>query len=268
MSNNAGAFINKKQLICYFEKLVKRMDETYTKLCQIFPVLENVASYVSSPQILNYDAIINELKSLDIFDVIVDQVRLESEKILRHQVTPRFWSNFTSKETSQDFIKFESAVMELYQNYLMLVEVMRRLEAFKAAGGMPKMPQDEKSGFDITFKCTLLSQLPVGFEKLVDTFYGKSFCVFAGLAEEHDEELDESENVCKACEMLASACKCTELVEAFIKTNSRLLEMGILDRIAGFTLTTLIQEQIDKHVKDFCTGRYDDSHIANLENVS
>lgn len=68
--------------------------------------------------------------------------------------------------------------------------------------------------------------------------------------------------------MPSSSCKCTELVESFTKTNSRLLEMGILDRIAGFTLTTLIREQIDKHVKDFCTGRYDESHIANLENVS
>lgn len=68
--------------------------------------------------------------------------------------------------------------------------------------------------------------------------------------------------------MASSSCKCTELVEAFTKTNARLLEMGILDRIAGFTLTTLIQEQIDKHVKDFCTGRYDESHIGNLENVS
>lgn len=44
--------------------------------------------------------------------------------------------------------------------------------------------------------------------------------------------------------------------------------MGLLDRIAGYTLTILIQEQIEKHVKDFCTGRYDESHVNNLENVS
>lgn len=83
---------------------------------------------------------------------------------------------------------------------------------------------------------------------------------------DRDEELEDSMGVCKACEM--PACKCIDVAEAFTKTNARLLEMGILDRIAGFTLTKLIQEQIDKHVKDFCTGRYDEPHISNLENVS
>lgn len=63
-------------------------------------------------------------------------------------------------------------------------------------------------------------------------------------------------------------CKCNELVETFTQTNIKLLEMGLLDRIAGYTLTILIQEQIEKHVKDFCTGRYDESHVNNLENVS
>lgn len=166
------------------------MDESYTKLCQIFPVLEgnSVLTSHDAPTLTNYDSIINELKSLDILDVIIDQVRLGSEQLLRHQVVPRFWAHFSRMDDEncmedKNFVRFECAVLELYQQYNALVDVMRRLEEFKAAGGVAKGPQDEKSGFDISFKCALLSQLPVGFEKLVDAFYGKSFCVFAGLAE-------------------------------------------------------------------------------------
>lgn len=164
------------------------MDETYTKLCQIFPVLEGT-SLVSSPpqdlQNLNYDFIINELKTLDIFDVILDQVRLGCEQLLRHQIVPRFWATFSLDENVDDrnFVRFETGVLELYQQYTGFVTLMKRLEAFKIVGGVAQGPQDEKSGFDISFKCALLSQLPVGFEKLVDAFYSKSFSVFAGLAD-------------------------------------------------------------------------------------
>lgn len=179
------------------------MDETYTKLCQIFPVLEAnsllALQLPDSSQNPDYDLIINELKSLDIFDVIVDLVRLGSEQLLRHQVVPRFWANFAIDKNLEDgnFIKFETAVLELYQQYNAFVEVMRRLESFKAAGGMAKGHQDEKSGFDTSFKCTLLSQLPVGFEKLVDAFYGKSFSVFAGLAEGNwHRKISGVRNVC------------------------------------------------------------------------
>ncbi|XP_063702469.1 anaphase-promoting complex subunit 2 [Culicoides brevitarsis] len=240
------------------------MDETYTKFCRMFPVLEGNLEFAISQQ--DAELVITELRSLDILDVAIDQVRLQCEQILRSQVVPKFWSYFRTKEENMNFIAFESAVNELHQQYTGFVQIMKQLESFKMVAGIAKASQDEKNGFDLSFKCTLLSQLPVDFEKLVDLFYGKSFCVFAVLAEDHEEELEESLSFCKACEMPSSNCKCTELVETFRKTNSKLLEMGILDRIAGYTLTKLIQEQIDKHVKDFCTGRYDESHISNLEN--
>lgn len=164
------------------------MDETYTKLCEIFPVLEGT-TLVAAPhqdlQSINYDFIISELKALDIADVIVDQVRLSCEQLLRHQIVPRFWATFGMEETTDDrnFLQFESAVLELYQQYVGFVKIMRRLEAFKGAAGVTQGLQDEKSGFDIGFKCALLSQLPVGFERLVDAFYGKSFYAFAGTGE-------------------------------------------------------------------------------------
>lgn len=42
--------------------------------------------------------------------------------------------------------------------------------------------------------------------------------------------------------------------------------MNLLDRLAGYTLTTLIQERITTHVQDTCKGIFDKYHIKSLEN--
>jgi anaphase-promoting complex subunit 2 len=60
-------------------------------------------------------------------------------------------------------------------------------------------------------------------------------------------------------------CNCQELVSAFTRTNQYLTDMGILDRIAGYSLTMLIQDKISCYVQDTCKGSFDTSHIAGLE---
>lgn len=54
---------------------------------------------------------------------------------------------------------------------------------------------------------------------------------------------------------------------AFNKTNLYLANMNLLDRLAGYTLTNLIQEQITNHVQETCNGIFEMSHIKNLEKV-
>ena len=44
--------------------------------------------------------------------------------------------------------------------------------------------------------------------------------------------------------------------------------MGLLDRLAGFTLTSLIQDRIYTHVRETCQGIFDKSHMQELEQVS
>lgn len=60
-------------------------------------------------------------------------------------------------------------------------------------------------------------------------------------------------------------CSCQDLLKAFNKTNRSLAEMNLLDRLAGFTLTTLIQEQITSHVHRVCRGVFDKSHLNELD---
>lgn len=72
---------------------------------------------------------------------------------------------------------------------------------------------------------------------------------------------------CNGCNKETDKCHCQELVCAFNNTNRYLYEMDLLDRLAGFTLTNLIQERIDTHVQDTCKGILEMSHINRLLQV-
>lgn len=69
---------------------------------------------------------------------------------------------------------------------------------------------------------------------------------------------------CSGCDKESDSCRCQELVCAFNKTNQYLYNMQLLDRLAGYTLTNLIQERISTHVQDTCKGIFDISHIGSL----
>lgn len=73
---------------------------------------------------------------------------------------------------------------------------------------------------------------------------------------------------CNGCSKETDNCRCQELVHAFNKTNQYLYNMDLLDRLAGFTLTNLIQERINTHVQDTCKGIFDVSHIFGLLQVN
>lgn len=48
----------------------------------------------------------------------------------------------------------------------------------------------------------------------------------------------------------------------------KLIELELLERMAGEVLTSLIHKRIETHVQDTCKGSFDTSHISSLENVS
>lgn len=73
---------------------------------------------------------------------------------------------------------------------------------------------------------------------------------------------------CNGCDKETDNCRCQELVIAFNKTNQYLYDMNLLDRLAGNTLTNLIQDRINYHVQDTCKGVFDVSHLDALTSVS
>lgn len=81
-----------------------------------------------------------------------------------------------------------------------------------------------------------------------------------------DDAMDEIQ--CNGCGKETDNCRCQELVVAFNKTNQNLYELNLLDRLAGNTLTNLIQDRIITHVQDTCKGIFDISHVQSLSEVS
>lgn len=80
--------------------------------------------------------------------------------------------------------------------------------------------------------------------------------------------MDDDEIKCSGCGKESDKCRCQELLHAFNKTNQYLADMNLLDRLAGNTLTHLIQHRIKHHVQETCKGVFDRSHFGVLEDVS
>lgn len=215
----------------------------------------------------------NELVSLDLLDEMIQVIFLEIENILLYKVVPEFWQHFnefkedinTPAVEKCQFQMLRQAVAQLYQKYRLVLKTLERVKYLQ-----------EKSGtkfsykFDEIFKASLLSQLPPHFSNIVHGFYHISFKVFVNTkaAEDDDDEfmdqLEERQD-CAGCDSPLSKCQCQELVNAFTDTNLCLNRMGLLDRISGFSLTNLIQDQISKHIHEKCRGNFDTPHLKDLE---
>lgn len=197
----------------------------------------------------------------------------EIEKILLYRVVPEFWRNFR-QEFKQDtntpavkkfeFQMFRSSVAQLYQNYRQFLKILERVRYLQEKSGRKYTYK-----FEEIFKSSLLSQLPPSFFDMVHGFYEISFKVFLKSKSDEDDE-DEYMEVedkldCSGCDTLTSKCQCQELVNGFTETNLCLNRMGLLDKISGFSLTNLIQDQISKHIHEKCRGNFDNPHLKELE---
>lgn len=54
----------------------------------------------------------------------------------------------------------------------------------------------------------------------------------------------------------------------YVGLSRKLIELDLLERLAGEVLTSLIHKRIENHVQETCKGSFDTSHITSLENVS
>lgn len=214
-----------------------------------------------------------ELVSLNLLEEIVQIIISELEKVILYKVVPDFWRNFNEfKQDSNtpavkkcEFQMFRTSVAQLYQNYRLILKTLERAKYLQEKSGSKFIYK-----FDEIFKSSLLSQLPSHFSNIVLGFYDVSFKVFINTKaaeEDEDEYMEQLEerSECAGCDSLTSKCNCQELVNGFTETNLCLNRMGLLDRISGFTLTNLIQDQISKHIHEKCRGNFDNPHLKELE---
>lgn len=208
--------------------------------------------------------------------VIYEAIFFKIDRCLRHQTVPRFWRHFNqspvpskSPGTNRHFFRFQQAVRELYDEFGQYWLQLKRLEKLRRGVVLPvdvaKRPSDLSEFFRM-FRCGLLAQLPVDFNELVYEFYGIAFKVFALTHADSEESMEVGETAfqCGACGLESVNCQCQSLASAFTSTNRQLAAMGLLDKIAGFTLTTLIQERIDAKIGE-TKENFSVSHLEALE---
>lgn len=74
-------------------------------------------------------------------------------------------------------------------------------------------------------------------------------------------------DVCKGCQQHAGICKCQEILETMDDINKKLLEMELLDRLAGQRITALVQKRIQEQIRVTCHSIFDKSHLEGLLKV-
>lgn len=243
--------------------------------------------------------IVDEWIRLDIAENIYETIWLNIDYVLRHEIVPKFWKYFSAdNDTENGFYQFQLSIYELHQEYKKFQRILDRVRPIKLLCKFNNAVYRERNELEVfknMLKIDLLSQLPPNFTKIVHSFYHVSFTVFANSHEDTgkiisiamfvqsfyfilfylstirshciDVEMMMDEVKCSGCNKETDKCRCQELVVGFNKTNQYLYEMDLLDRLAGFTLTNLIQERIDTHVQDTCKGILDTSHVDALLQV-
>ncbi|XP_001845662.2 anaphase-promoting complex subunit 2 [Culex quinquefasciatus] len=249
-------------------------DNICASLYKVFPILEDKLTVAPVTD--------HEISQLSVqlereLPVIYEAIFFKIDRCLRHQTVPRFWRHFNqspvsgkSAGTNRHFFRFQQAVRELYDEFGQYWLQLKRLEKLRRGVVLPvdvaKRPSDLSEFFRM-FRCGLLAQLPVDFNELVYEFYGIAFKVFAlthADSEESGMEVGETAFQCGACGSESVNCQCQSLASAFTSTNRQLAAMGLLDKIAGFTLTTLIQERIDAKIGE-TKENFSVSHLEALE---
>ncbi|XP_071521652.1 anaphase-promoting complex subunit 2 [Panulirus ornatus] len=204
---------------------------------------------------------------------------------LRQSVVPKFWSHFltyNSEKCGKDDYPGEgsvevmssvaTAVSELYDSAVSFLPQIHRCEMLCEQCGVRFevcVPGGLMEHFKLHLRATLHSQMPTTFTYLLHKFYAAAFKVFyhaeiGGQVKESDEATDEGLQ-CGGCDAASDACHCQAITNTFCQVNRQLLELDLLERLAGDIVSSLLLSIITDHVTATCRNSYDQSRINQLE---
>ncbi|EDX08477.1 anaphase-promoting complex subunit 2 [Drosophila simulans] len=268
-------------------------DALWSDVLRIFPVLGGANAVSNDPVEENVFQNVRQhlmmLGSIDTFAALVD---LEIQSTIRNVLVPKFWKHIhdclvSSKlqgwindqalaiEALPDknglFTQFIDAINELHDSFQSLMQVKPRLIQLvgaetKPAGKTVKLMQED--GIKNSLRDCLLAQLPPNFSVVVGAFYWVHFKLFTKASNLALTTVDSDvfdELLCVGCNFEAEQCCCQRLTDMVNKTNMKLFEMNLIDRLTGSALTALIKLKIKEHISDTCMGIFDRSHLKQLE---
>jgi len=260
-------------------------DTTWNLITTAFPILldKETGNLSTNEELEDFLIIAYELNHKHLVHWVEDLIIDKIEQDLRQKIAPTFWEKFNGRETESDgFEKFKNAVDFLYDSSLMYLPTIERMKQLRSITSVSRPIYGEVSlinVFKTIVRATLHSQLPLRYQVVTEDFYRVTFKVQGHIAKElqmnMDKELDPNDSTedvlqcnCEGCGLEVELCNCRTILEIFNETNRKLIELDLLERLAGEVLTSLIHKRIENHVQETCKGCYDTSHISSLENVS
>lgn len=229
-------------------------------------------------------------------DFVDDVVLQYIEQYIRVHVAPDFWKKFENTQDQQrGFELFQSAVDGLYNNLTEFLPLLKKLEYLKQDKDNTQVSSVSNkllAQFKLIVRATLLSQLPLSHECIIEQFYKIAFNVFCNsdnssqgklyifiliMFLKHTEyyrdvylkiDMSDNEIQCTGCDQEIERCQCQMIVYMFHQTNRKLIELELLERLVGNVLTSLIHIRIENHVIRSCDRIFDVSQLIPLENVS
>uniref|UniRef100_A0A0P4W136 Anaphase-promoting complex subunit 2 n=2 Tax=Scylla olivacea TaxID=85551 RepID=A0A0P4W136_SCYOL len=199
---------------------------------------------------------------------------------LRRSISPNFWSHFTTYNASKSkddegsvevMSRVSSAVGELYSSATAFLPQIHRCEMLCERTGAKYeeyVPGGLMEHFKLHLRATLHSQMPASFTLLFQKFYAAAFKVFYHTeigSQEESEETTEEAIQCGGCEASSDACHCQAITNTFTQVNRQLLELDLLERLAGDMISSQLLSTITSHVTSTCRDSYDQSRITQLE---
>lgn len=123
---------------------------------------------------------IKVIKKLDLVQFIEHLVIHQIQMYIRQNVAPTFWEQFTNDVNEQQGFKhFKTAVDGLYTSLTEFLPLLKRLEYLTQEETTQSTDLNNVlSQFKLIVRSTLLSQLPLHYEHIVEQFYKIAFNVF------------------------------------------------------------------------------------------
>lgn len=185
------------------------------------------------------------------------------EIYIRKHVAPKFWKYFKFiTNEQQGFQDFQQAVNELYSSFDPVLPLIKQLEDLMKNKEFNYSSKNVNERFKLLVGATLLSQIPLHHDIIIEHFYKISFKVFC-----NNDTSDNSEvfsDHCRGCNQEQSKCECKMIIFMFHETNRKLLELGLLERLVGNVLTSLINIRIKNYVSHTCNRSFNVSLIEPL----
>ncbi|XP_011505513.1 PREDICTED: anaphase-promoting complex subunit 2 [Ceratosolen solmsi marchali] len=235
-----------------------------------FPILINKIK----PDVQNDDMEATEenFKMLSLSFCLQSLVIPKIEKYMRIIIAPKFWSKFVNVseiDEKQGFQNFTTSVNELYTDSSKLLPMLKKLELAGSCKDEYCMYSQVNilDYFKLIIRGTLLSQIPLYHTTIIEHFYKTAFNVFCNIeASSTTEDLHNNSTIlCEGCKQEQSNCQCQIIVDVFHETNKKLIQLGLLERLVGSILTSLIHIRIESHVHRVCNRTFDSSQLEPLE---